>query len=285
MEDKILLINDLPGYGKVALSAMLPVLSHMGFDAYNLPTAIVSNTLDYGKFDILDTTDHMAKSIEVWNELGFSFDAICTGFILTAEQVRLILDYCREQMKFGTKLYVDPIMGDEGKLYNGVSDKTISYMRSMCSCAELIVPNLTEAEFLTGLYEDKEDVTKEEAEEMCIKLHDMGAKNVVITSVQISGKYYVTCYDDTEKCIYHVPFDHIDVRFVGTGDIFSAVLFGRIIRGAELKTAVEYTVRVMRRLIEENESEVDKFKGIPLEKNLGIIDEEWVKCFGEGENR
>ena len=38
MEDKILLVNDLPGYGKVALSAMLPVLTHMGFDAYNLPT-------------------------------------------------------------------------------------------------------------------------------------------------------------------------------------------------------------------------------------------------------
>ena len=61
MQDKILLINDLPGYGKVALSAMLPVLSHMGFDAYNLPTAIVSNTLDYGQFDILDTTDHMER--------------------------------------------------------------------------------------------------------------------------------------------------------------------------------------------------------------------------------
>ena len=84
MQDKILLINDLPGYGKVALSAMLPVLSHMGFDAYNLPTAIVSNTLDYGQFDILDTTDHMERSIKVWNKLGFSFDAICTGFILTA---------------------------------------------------------------------------------------------------------------------------------------------------------------------------------------------------------
>ena len=76
----ILIINDMPGYGKVALAAMLPILSHMGHNIYNLPTALVSNTLDYGKFTILDTTDYMKKSIAVWKELGFSFDCITTGF-------------------------------------------------------------------------------------------------------------------------------------------------------------------------------------------------------------
>ncbi len=83
----ILIINDMPGYGKVALAAMLPILSHMGHNIYNLPTALVSNTLDYGKFTILDTTDYMKKSIAVWKELGFSFDCITTGFLASAEQV------------------------------------------------------------------------------------------------------------------------------------------------------------------------------------------------------
>ena len=58
----ILIINDMPGYGKVALAAMLPILSHMGHNIYNLPTALVSNTLDYGKFTILDTTDWPRRS-------------------------------------------------------------------------------------------------------------------------------------------------------------------------------------------------------------------------------
>lgn len=281
MNDKLLLINDLPGYGKVALSAMFPVLSHMGFDVYNLPTAIVSNTLDYGKFDILDTTDHMAKSLSVWEELGFSFDAICTGFILTAEQVKLILQYCKAQKRLGTHLYVDPIMGDEGKLYNGVSEETIAYMREMCGSAELIVPNLTEATFLAGMYEDREEVTLDEAEQLIGKLRSLGAKSVVITSVVCGGKYFVSCYDAVSDNTFHVPFDHVDVRFVGTGDIFSAILFGRVLRGADLRIAVEYTVKVMLRLINENMDAVDRFKGIPLEKNLDILDEEWVKRFGE----
>ena len=42
MKDQILLINDLAGYGKVALSAMLPVMTHAGLNLYNLPTALVS---------------------------------------------------------------------------------------------------------------------------------------------------------------------------------------------------------------------------------------------------
>ena len=49
---QLLLINDMCGYGKVALSAMLPVLSHMGYRIHNLPTALVSDTLNYPKFYI-----------------------------------------------------------------------------------------------------------------------------------------------------------------------------------------------------------------------------------------
>ena len=55
-QTQILLINDMAGYGKVALSVMIPVLSHLKFETFNLPTALVSNTLDYGQFDIQDST-------------------------------------------------------------------------------------------------------------------------------------------------------------------------------------------------------------------------------------
>ena len=84
--NKILLINDMCGYGKVATAAMLPILSYMGNLVYNLPTALVSNTLDYGKFNILETTDYITGVFPVWRELGFSFDAIATGFIASERQ-------------------------------------------------------------------------------------------------------------------------------------------------------------------------------------------------------
>ena len=97
MSKQILLINDMAGYGKVALSAMIPVLSHMRHHIYNLPTALVSNTLDYGKFDILETTDYMEHTMKIWDELGFSFDAVSTGFIVSERQAKLVAEFCRQE--------------------------------------------------------------------------------------------------------------------------------------------------------------------------------------------
>lgn len=115
MNHKLLLINDLAGYGKVALSSMIPVLSHMKYEIFSLPTAIVSNTLDYGKFDILDTTEYMKHTLDIWNQLGFTFDAISTGFIVSKEQTELITEFCKKKSEEGIKIFTDPIMGDEGK--------------------------------------------------------------------------------------------------------------------------------------------------------------------------
>ena len=149
MSKKLLLINDMAGYGKVALSAMIPVLSHMKYEVFNLPTAIVSNTLDYGKFDILDTTDYMKNAIAVWEQLGFEFDAISTGFIVSKEQTQLVTEFCKARAEKGVTIFTDPIMGDEGKLYNGITEETIDLMRELISAADYIVPNYTEAAYLT----------------------------------------------------------------------------------------------------------------------------------------
>ena len=56
----------MPGYGKMGLAGMLPILSNMGHSVYNLPTALVSNNFDYGKFSVLDTTAYMGETIRVW---------------------------------------------------------------------------------------------------------------------------------------------------------------------------------------------------------------------------
>ena len=150
--NKILLVYDLAGYGKVALSVMIPIFSHLKFETFNLPTALVSNTFDYGKFDILDTTAYMRNTIGIWDQLGFSFDAICTGFIASKEQSQLVTDYCRRHKeRNGAKVFVDPVMADNGFLYNGVTFETVLYLRELCSTADVVLPNITEACFLTGV--------------------------------------------------------------------------------------------------------------------------------------
>lgn len=271
MSDKLLLINDLAGYGKVALSAMIPVLSHMEFDLYNLPTALVSNTLDYGKFDILETTDYMRNTISVWEELDFSFDSISTGFIVSQQQVKLVSDYCKEQSKKNTKIFVDPIMGDDGKLYNGITEETIEYMRDLCSVADYVLPNYTEAAFLSGIEMKDTGISYNQACSMVDKLREIGAKSVIITSMNIENQMAVMGYDFDKDYYFMLPFECIPVRFPGTGDIFSAVMMGNVLLGENLETSVQKAMDYVKKLIELNKDNVDKFKGIPIESCLHRI--------------
>ncbi|MCD8220582.1 MAG: pyridoxamine kinase [Clostridiales bacterium] len=272
MGKNILLINDLAGYGKVALSAMIPVLSHMGHHLYNLPTALVSNTLDYGKFDILETTEYMRNTIAVWGELGFRFDAISTGFIVSQEQAELIASYCKEQQKKRTRIFTDPIMGDEGKLYNGITETTIGHMRELVAVADCIVPNYTEAVYLAGMTYREDGISGEEAVTLIRRLRDIGSKSVVVTSARVEGEDAVIGYDADDDSEFRIPFSYVPVRFPGTGDIFSAILTGKMLDGCSLRASTAKAMDAVRELIIRNRGNEDKFKGIPIESCLEVID-------------
>lgn len=268
---QILLINDMAGYGKVATAAMLPVLSYMGHPTYNLPTALVSNTLDYGKFNILETTDYIQGVFPVWRELGFSFDAIATGFMVSARQARMIADYCREQAASGTVIFVDPIMGDEGRLYNGVTTEAIESMREMASVAHLIYPNHTEACYLTDTTYSTEGVDTAGARMLIDRLRAIGAQSVLITSIPVDGEPSVVGYNHKDNEYFQLPYTEIPVHFPGTGDIFSAVLIGHLLGGEKLKPSTRKAMDTVYKLIDLNKDNEDKNRGIPLEKYLEEI--------------
>lgn len=268
---QILLINDMAGYGKVATAAMLPILSYFGYSTYNLPTALVSNTLDYGKFNILDTTEYIRGVFPVWKQLGFRFDAIATGFIATEHQARIVSRYCQEQAALDTKVFVDPIMGDEGKLYNGVTPEAIKSMREMLAVAHLCYPNYTEACYLTGRTYDPEGVSVDIAHSLLDHLRKIGACSVLITSIPIDGQPSVCGYNHLTKQYFQLSYTEIPVHFPGTGDIFSAVLIGHLLDGKPLETSTRKAMDTVWKLIDLNRDNVDKNRGIPLEQYLNIL--------------
>ena len=276
MSKKILLVNDLAGYGKVALSAMIPVLSHMGCETFNLPTALVSNTLDYGKFEILDTSEYMKRTLAVWTELGFAFDAVSTGFIVSKEQTELLTEFCKDRAEKGSIIFTDPIMGDEGVLYNGISEDTVALMRKLIGVADYIVPNYTEASYLAGAAYQEDGASEEEYHAIIDRLRELGAKSVVITSAKVKDASVksVIGYDHKKKEYFKIDFDEIPVRFPGTGDIFSAVFIGKIMSGSSLFEATKQAMNTVRNMITQNVDNVDKYKGIPIEICLEALNDE-----------
>lgn len=268
---QILLVNDVVGYGKVGMGAMLPILSYLGIPTYSLPTALVSNTLDYGKFNIHDTTEYIRGTLPVWQQLGFSFDAICTGLMFSDEQARLVAGYCREQGERGTTVFVDPILGDGGQLYNGMTDRQVELMRQMISVAHLAFPNYTEACYLTGTPIHMEGITWGKARALIDALRQTGCRSVLITSCKIDGQHAVAGYNHTDGEYFHLAYHEIPGLFHGTGDIFSAVLIGHLLRGEPLRMSTRTAMDTVFRMIERYRDTEDKNRGIPVEKCLDLL--------------
>ena len=270
----ILIIGDMPGYGKMGLAGMLPILSNMGHSVYNLPTALVSNNFDYGKFSVLDTTAYMEETIRVWQTLGFQFDCITTGFLASAAQVDLLRAFIDSQRKTDFLVVTDPIMGDGGKLYNGSTPQTVDNMRRFVGAADVIVPNLTEAEFLTGLYKGEELLAGERALRILDGLRALGPRSAVITSGrEEGGRHVVWGFDGRTGEYFTVPYRFIKAHFPGTGDIFTSLLTGQLLSGRSLPQAVKKAVDLLERLIFLEQDVAERNNGIRIEKYLSVLTE------------
>lgn len=261
---KILLIGDLVGYGRLAVGAQMSVLQPMGHSVANLPTALVSNNFCYQHYAMLDTTTYMRQSIQTWDSLGFLFDVIMVGFVASDKQAELIATFCQEQKKRGAYILVDPIMADNGSLYSGLGTETISRLRTIVSLADLTVPNYTEACLLTNTPFRPNGLTINEVRPIIDQLREMGANSILITSCQVDGKAHVVGYDHQHDAYLQLPYREIPVQFSGTGDIFTAMLMGKLLGGKSLTAATQITMEQLSALIDTNQDVENKAEGLPL---------------------
>lgn len=271
---QILLVNDIAGYGKVGMAAMLPILSYLGIPAFCLPTALVSNTLNYGEFTQLDTTEYMRRTLPIWQRLGFHFDAICTGLMFSEEQARLVARFCREQAQTGCTVFVDPVMGDDGSLYNGIGQRQVELMREMVSVAHLTIPNYTEACYLTGVQYKPQGIGREEACHLLDRLTAIGARSAIITSCIVEGRHQVCGVygaHDAQPVHFFLEYQMIPGLFHGTGDIFSAVLIAHLMKDEPLKQSTRKAMDVVSAMIMRNRDVTDYNCGIFIERCLDLI--------------
>lgn len=267
----ILLVGDIVGYGKIANTAMETILSRLGHSTYELPTAIVSNNFAFGEFQILDTTDYLRGCIKVWSDLGFDFDAIATGYMASTEQAHIVTSYCQERAAKGAAIFVDPIMGDDGRLYNGMKTDAIASMKEILAIAQLCYPNYTEACLLTDTPYHAEGTDMDGAREMIDRLREIGSKSVLITSIRIDGTPSVVGYNHIEDEYFQLTYDEIPVQFPGTGDIFAATLIGTLMDSGDLRLSTRKAMDTVYQLVDVNKDCADPRRGILLERYIDNI--------------
>lgn len=268
----VLLINDLVGIGNITTTAMMPILSYLGFPTYNLPTSLVSNNFGYGKYAMLDTSDYLRQTFPIWDKLGFRFDAIITGFIPSDEQAEMISQFCAKQAAGGAGIYVDPVMGDGGKAYEGLSAETmVGSMRRMLGVADVCFPNYTEACLLTGTPYKEEGISSEEMRGLVDAIRECGVKSVIITSLKVDGKAAVAGYKHENGEYFLLHYEELPLIFSGTGDVFAAILTGHLLKGEDLKASTQKAIDGVYNFMRLNKDEKDPYNGLPVAKYLGIL--------------
>ena len=249
---RVLAVHDLCSFGRCSLTAAIPVISAMGMQVCPLPTAFFSNNLTYGEFTFHDFTDKMTGFMDRWEKLGFRYDAVYSGFLASVEQIEVVRDAVR---RFASReeslVVVDPAMGDDGKLYPVFGPEYVEAMRTLVKEATLITPNFTEACFLLGESCGTAVPSSEALRAMTEKLAALGAKQVVITSVPAGeNEIKVVSFDSVageyaERTTPRIPF-----TTCGTGDLFTSVVTGALLRGETLAAASALAMRFVSRVME-----------------------------------
>lgn len=273
MIKKAAVINDLSGFGKCSLTATIAVLSVMGVQPCPMPTAVLTNQTGYKNHYCIDLTGELCHYKEMWSLNNESFDGIYSGYIADKRQVDIILDFINTFRKSNTIVLVDPVMGDNGRLYSAFNNETCKKVCSLARSADIITPNLTELCILTDT--DFEELNSHcESDDFLERISDV-AKGAFSHSEQ---KIVVTGIKKG-NCLYNGVFTKQDCSFVkaechggsfsGTGDIFASIVFASVVNGESLVSAVSKAVSFIEKATADTAKEpYDRNDGINFEKFL-----------------
>ena len=272
---RVAAIHDLSGFGRASLTAIIPILSSMGVQVCPLPTAILSNhTGGFDTFSFVDFTDYMQDYIDGWKKLQLDFDCIYSGFLGSERQIQIVSDFIDD---FGTEenmVVVDPVLGDNGKLYSTMTKDHVAKMSQLVSKADIITPNFTEVSLLLDQpYEEK--ITDEKIKEWLRKLSDMGPEIVVATSVPDQGEgkdSNVVAFDRRSDTFWKIQCSYIPASYPGTGDAYTSVMIGSLLDGDSLPIALDKGVQFITQAIKASYGfDYPKREGVLLERVQEVL--------------
>ena len=241
--NRALAIHDISGFGKCSLTVALPVISACGIETTVMPTAVLStHTGGFTGYTWRDLTDDMLPMARHWKGLEIGFDAIYTGYLGSFEQIEIVKKIVSDFKAENNFFLCDPAMADHGRMYTLFDKDFAKKMAELCSMADIIVPNFTEAAFMTDEEYKEGPYTTEYVENILSKLAALGPEKIVLTGVYFDSENLgCACYDNGK--IDYVMMPRLNGVYHGTGDVFASALCGALINGKELKNAAEIATK------------------------------------------
>ena len=267
---RILTIQDISCVGQCSLTVALPILSACGMETAILPSAVLStHTAGFSGFTFRDLTDDMPAIQAHWQKEGIKFDCIYTGYLGSTKQVGYVKNILDTMGKEGSVKVVDPAFADNGKLYPIFDAAYVEAMKTLCPSADILLPNITEASFLSGV-EYREKYDEAYIKELLDRLSELGSSTIVLTGVGYKeGKTGVVVYENGEVKYYE--HRRISKGCHGTGDVYASAFTGAFMNGKSIfdaaRIAADYTVAC----IEKTQDDPDHWYGVKFELALGKL--------------
>ena len=268
MQKKVLALHDLSGFGRSSLVPIIAVLSAGGHQCVPLPTAVFSTHTAIPNWVTTDLTSAMQGTIEQYDALGLRFEAVYAGFLGSADQIDRVREAAQRLKTPDGIMLIDPVMGDNGKVYDTYTPEMCTRMRELCAIADIITPNTTEAAILMDWDPCSRPRTAEEAWEWLRALRAQYGAKVVLTGLDFEqGKVGSGCLSDTGGTLS--LHRRIDRYYPGTGDLFASVMLGALLNGHSLPAACERAGEYVKDCIAYTaEQQTDPMHGVQFEKLL-----------------
>lgn len=252
---RILTVQDISCVGKCSLTVALPIISAMGVETAIIPTAVLSTHTMFQNFTFHDLTDEILPITRHWQQEGIGFDGVYTGYLGSFRQIDMMAQLFRELKTENNVILVDPVMADNGKLYPAFDQAFAAKMATLCAEADIIVPNITEACFMTGM-PYRESYDEDYIKELLQKLSALGAEVSILTGVSfVKGETGVMGYEKKTREYFYYRHEKLPQNYHGTGDVFSSTLMGAMMTGKSWQEAVQiaadYTKECIRLTMED----------------------------------
>ncbi len=270
---RVFAIHDMSGIGKCSLTAAIPIISAAGAECNPIPTAVLSShTGNISGYTFRDLTDDLYDYIAHWKKIGIRPDTIYSGYLGSGEQIEFVASVIRDFSDEKTLVIVDPAMADSGVLYTGFDVSFADKIKKLCSMADVITPNLTEACILTGIGY-REDYDESYIASLIDALSLLTGRYVILTGVSDKAGMTGCCvYDSLNSDLRYFSSEKCDGVYYGTGDVFSSVLTALMTNGINIFEAAEKAVEFTYKAVYETYSEgTDTRLGIAFEKFLGDL--------------
>jgi pyridoxine kinase len=267
---RLLTIQDISCVGQCSLTVALPILSACGHETAILPSAVLStHTGGFTGFTFRDLSDDMPAINAHWQKEGLKFEAVYTGYLGSVNQIGYVREIMDTSLTEDGLRIVDPAMADNGKLYSLFNMEYVEAMKTLCATADYLLPNITEACFLTGI-EYRETYDQAYVNDLMTALHRLGAKNVILTGVGFRPEETGVMISEQGVVSYY-PHRRLSQSCHGTGDVYASAFVGALMKGLDAYTAAKIAADYVLLCMENTRGDATHTYGVKFEPMLGTL--------------